>query len=166
MTDIEEITIDESYTNIVTINTIKAGESGPIITIKSPKGQKIEIIGTNDVGGKIDAHTLRTRISNKDDNVIDLYTEIVITHEKSNDIIQTIKLYYYDISMVKDVDLYEDINLTKRVTFYRHKTNLEWYRLKNTMILDEGEILVISVIRPKQDIEKVKLALDAIIRNK
>lgn len=166
MTNKEDTTIDERCIDIVTINNLKAGETGPVITIKSPKGKKIEIIGTNGVNNKRDIHALRARIADKDDNAIDLRTEIVITHEKSNEIIQTIKLYYYDISMVKDVSLYEDINLTKRVTFYRYKTNLEWYRLKNTMILDEGERLVISVVRPKQDIEKVKLALDVIIESK
>lgn len=166
MTNKEDITIDERCVDIVTINNLKARETGPVITIKSPKGKKIEIIGINDVKDKRDAHALRVRIADKDDNAIDSYTEITITHEKSNEIIQTIKLYYYDISIVKDASLYEDINLTKKVTFYRHKTDLEWYRLKNTVILDEEERLVISVIRPKQDIEKVKLALDITIKSK
>lgn len=166
MVAIEEITIDESHIDVVTINNLKAGETGPVITIKSPKGQKIEIIGTDGVDNKRDTHALRTRIADKNDNAIDFYTKIVITHEKSNEIIRTIKLYYYDISMVKDASLYEDINLTKRVTFYRHKTDLEWYRFKNMIILDEEDMLVISVINPKRDIEKVKLALGAIIKNK
>ncbi len=166
MTNKEDITIDEISTDIVTINNLKAGETGPVITIKSPKGKKIEIIGTSDVNSIRDAHALRTMIADKNDNAIDFYTKIVITHEKSNEIIRTIKLYYYDIGMVKDASLYEDINLTKKVTFYRHKTDLEWYRFKNTMILDEGERLVISVIRPKQDIENVKFALDVTTRNK
>lgn len=166
MTNKEDITIDERSTDIVTINNLKAGETGPVITIKSPKGKKIEIIGMSDVNSIIDAHALRTRIADKNDNAIDFLTKVVITHEKSNEIVRTIKVYYCDISTVQDVSLYEDINLTKRVTFYRHKTDIKWYRFKNTIILDEEDKLVISVTNPKQDIEKVKFALDVTIKNK
>lgn len=166
MTNKEDITIDERNVDIVTINNLKAGETGPVITIKSPKGKKIEIIGTSDVDSIIDAHALRARIADKNDNAIDFLTKIVIIHEKSNEIIRTVKVYYSDISIVQDVNLYEDINLTKRVTFYKHKTDIKWYRFKNTIILDEEDKLIISVTNSKQDIEKVKFALDVTMKNK
>ncbi len=160
----EDLTIDEiNYKDIVTTNKLEAGKTGPIITIKVPKGQEIEIIGI-DYGNIRDAHTLKVRFSDKDDHSIDLSTKIIINHERSNEIIKTTKLFYSDISMIKCVTLYEDVDLTKPLIMYNFKTNLEWYRFKDTITLEEGDALIISAIKPNKDIEKIKFALDAMIR--
>lgn len=157
---------DAEHTDIVTINNLKAGDSGPVITIKPPKNKKIVIIGVNDDDNIVNAHVLITRMADKYDKAIDLNTEITITHEKSNDILKTIKLSYGDISMVKCVILYEDIDLSKPIVMYNLRNNIEWYRFKNTIILDGEEKLVISAIKPNKDIEKVKLSLEALIKKK
>ena len=157
----EEMTINEiEHKDMITLDNLKAGNIGPIITIKAPKGKMIEIVGI-DKEDNINAHALRTRITDKDDNAIDFYTEIIITHEKRDNTAQTTKLFYYDICMVKDTTLYEDVNLTKKIVMYRHKSCSEWYRFKNTITLEEGEKLIISAVKPNRDIEKIKLALDA-----
>ncbi len=168
--DTDEICIDEidtKYKDIVTTNSLKIGETGPVITIKVPKGKKIKIVGITDpvLDDKNDVHTLITRLSDIDDKAIDFMTKVVITHEKSDDIVTISKLFYYDINMIATSTLYKDPDLTQGTTFYRLKTDREWYRLKNTIILNEDEKLVISAISPNRDIENIKFAICANIGN-
>ncbi len=159
--------IDERYKEIVTTNSIKTGETGPVITIKVPKGKKIKIVGTTDpiLDDKNNAHTLITRFSDIDDKVIDFMTKVIITHEKSDNSVTISKLYYCDINMIAKYTLYKDPDLTKGTTFYRLKTDLEWYRFKDTVILNEDEKLVISTISPNRNIENIKFATYANIEN-
>jgi hypothetical protein len=49
--NMETVCIDEmneKYKEIVKTNSLKAGETGPVITIKALKGKRIKIIGTTD----------------------------------------------------------------------------------------------------------------------
>jgi len=159
--------VDKRYKEIVTTNSLKKGETGPVITIKVPEGKKIKIIGITDpvLEDKNDAHTLVTRLSDRDDNTVDFMTKVVITHERSDDTVTISKMFYYDINMIATSTLYKDPDLTNGTTFYRLKTDLEWYRFKDTIILNEDEKLVISVINPNRDIEKIKFAICANIEN-
>ncbi len=159
--------INERYKDIVTTNRLKSGKTGPIITIKVPKGRKIKIIGTTDpcINDKNDAYTLVTRLSDRDDSAIDFMTKMVITHERSNDTVTISKPFYCDINMISDSSLYEDPDLKKKITLYALKNQTRWYRFKNTVILNEEEKLVISAINPNRDIEKIKFAVWADIKN-
>ena len=172
MGDIDEGTIyideiSERYRDIVTTNSLKAGDTGPVITIKVPKGKKIKIIGTTDpsLDDKNDAHTLVTRLSDKDDIAIDFMTNMTITHEKHNNIVIISKPFYCDINMISDSNLYEDPDLKKKITLYGLKNETRWYRFKNTVLLNEEEKLVINAISPNRDIEKIKFAICADIEN-
>ena len=167
---IDEICIDEidtKYKDIVTTNSLKTGETGPVITIKVPKGKKIKIVGITDhiLDDKNDAHTLITRLSDIDDKAIDFMTKMVITHEKSDDSVTISKPFYCDINMIATSTLYKDPDLTQGTTFYRLKTDREWYRFKDTIILNEDEKLVISAISPNRNIDKIKFAIYANIEN-
>lgn len=62
------------------------------------------------------------------------------------------------------MDAYENINLPIPAELYRLKSDIEWYRIENTIILDKEDRLVISVVNPKKNIENIKLALDATIK--
>jgi hypothetical protein len=159
--------IDKRYEEIVTTNNLKTGETGPVITIKVPKGKKIKIVGITDpvLEDKNDANTLVTRLSDRDDNAIDFMTKVVITHEKSDGTVTISKLFYCDINMITTSTLYKDPDLTNGTTFYRLKTDLEWYIFKDTIILNEDEKLVISAISPNMNIEKIKFAICANIEN-
>lgn len=159
--------VDKRYKDIVTTNSLKTGESGPVITIKVPKGKKIKIIGITDpiLDDKNYAHTLITRLSDRDDNAIDFMTKIVITHEKSDDSVIISKLFYCDINMIVASTLYNDPDLKKGTIFYRLKNDLEWYRFKNTIILNEDEKLIISAISPNRNIENIKFAIYANIED-
>ncbi len=159
--------ISERFRDIVTTNRLKAGETGPIITIKAPKGKKLKIIGTTDpsLDDKDDAHTLVTRFSDKDDVAIDFMTKMTITHEKSNDTVIISKPFYCDINIISDSNLYEDPDLKKKITLYGLKNETRWYRFKNTVLLNEEEKPVISAISPNRDIEKIKFAICADMEN-
>ncbi len=153
--------IDQSYKDIVTMNNLKAGETGPVITIKAPKDKKIKIVGTTDpsLNDRNDAYTLIIRLSDKDDIAIDFMTKMIMTHEKSNDSTTISNPFYGDINMIRTSSFYEDPDLKKEMTLYRHKTAIEWYRLKYTLVLNEGEKFIISAINPNRDIEKIKFAM-------
>ena len=159
--------ISERYKDIVTTNSLRAGETGPVITIKVPKGKKMKIIGTTDpsLDDKNDAYTLVARLSDKDDIAIDFMTRVTITHEKSNDTVIISKPFYYDINVIRDSSLYEDPDLKKKITLYGLKNETMWYRFKNTVVLNEEEKLVIGVISPNRDIEKIKFAIYVDIEN-
>lgn len=159
--------IDKRYKEIVTTNSLKTGETGPVITIKVPKGKKIKIVGITDpvLDDKNNAHTLVTRLSDRDDKAIDFMTKVTMTHEKSDSTVTISKLFYCDINMITTSTLYKDPDLTKGTTFYRLKTDLEWYRFKDTIILNEDEKLVINAISPNRNIEKIKFAIYVNIEN-
>ena len=159
--------ISERYKDMVETNSLKAGETGPVITIKVPKGKNIKIIGTTDpsLDDKNDAYTLVTRLSDKDDIAIDFMTKMIITHEKSNDTVIISRPFYCDINMISDSSLYEDPDLKKKITLYGLKNETRWYRFKNTVVLNEEEKLVISATSPNRDIEKIKFAICTDIEN-
>lgn len=159
--------ISERYRDMATTNNLKAGDTGPVITIKAPKGKKIKIVGITDpsLDNKNDAHTLLTRLSDKDDIAIDFMTKMIITHEKYNGTVVISKPFYCDINMIYDSSLYEDPDLKKKITLYGLKNETRWYRFKNTVVLNEEEKFVISAISPNRDIEKIKFAICVDIEN-
>ena len=166
----ETICIDEvnkSYKEMVKVSSLEAGKTGPVITIKVPKGKRMKIIGITDpsLDNKNDAHTLVTRLSDKDDVAIDFMTKVSIAHGKFNYNVIVSNLFYCDINMILDFSLYEDPDLKKKVTFYRLKDETMWYRFKNTVVLNEEEKLVISVINPNRNVENIKFAICADIEN-
>lgn len=169
-TGTETICIDETnenYKEIATTNNLKSGETGPIITIKAPKGKRMKIIGITDpsLADKNDAYTLVSRLSDKDDIAIDFMTKILMTHKKFNYTVIISKLFYCDINTVSEFSLYEDPDLKKKVTFYKLKNDTMWYRFKDTVVLNEDEKLIISAINPDRDIEKIKFAIWTDIEN-
>ena len=159
--------IDEKYKEIVKTSSLKAGETGAVITIKASKGKRIKIIGTTDpsLNNKNDAYTLVTRLSDEEDRAIDFMTRTTIAHEKSGNTVIISKPFYCDINLISDSSLYEDPDLKKKVTLYGMKNETKWYRFKNTVILDEEEKLIISIINPNRNIEKIKFAICADIEN-
>lgn len=159
--------VNETYNGMVTVSSLKAGETGPVITIEAPKGKRIKIIGITDpsLANKNEAYTLVTRLSDNDDIAIDFMTNVSITHKKFNYTVVISKLFYCDINTISEFSLYEDPDLRKKVTFYSLKNETMWYRFKNTITLNEEEKLIISVINPNRNIENIKFAIWADIEN-
>lgn len=120
----EQLTLDELNTNLVVLFGLAAGATGTVIDIRAPAGQKISIMGTQQIPRGADArsaHALRIRTANSADVEIPIFTKIRITKEKTSEaIIQLARVFY------------ADINLTKQVgASVTQKTDLEWYRFND-----------------------------------
>ena len=120
----EQITLDELNTNLVTLFGLAAGATGTVIDIRAPAGQKISIMGTQQVPRGADArsaHALRIRLADTADAEIPIFSKIRITKEKTSEaIVQLARVFYADVNLTKFTG-------TAGAT---QKTDLEWYRFK------------------------------------
>ena len=121
----EQLTLDENNTNLVTLFALAAGTTGTVIDIRCPAGQKMSLMGTQQVPRGADArtaHALRVRLANTVDTEIDLNTKIRITKEKTSEaIVQLARVFYADVNLTKN----QLSTPTSAATF---KTDFEWYR--------------------------------------
>lgn len=120
----EQLTLDELNTNLVTLFTLPAASTGAVIDIRAPAGQKISIMGTQQIPRGADArsaHSLRIRLANTLDAEIPIFSKIRITKEKTSEAITQLARIFY-----------ADVNLTKQVgVSTTQKTDLEWYRFND-----------------------------------
>lgn len=154
----EQITLDELNTNLVTLFGLAGGATGTVIEVRAPAGQKISIMGTQQVPRGADArtaHALRIRLAGTGDAEIPIYTKVRITKEKTSEaIVQLARVFY------------ADVNLTKQTgTDPVNKTDLEWYRFKQGIELNGEQRLKIIAINTETgnfdiDPDHVKFALD------
>lgn len=135
----EQITLDENYNKIVTLDDVVGGATGPFIDIRCPAGQKFSIMGTQQIMRGADArsaHALRMRLANSSDGEIGLYNKIRFTKEGITDSITNIARVFYI-----------DVNLTKQTGANpQNKTDLEWYRYKQGVELNGEQHLIFSAI--------------------
>src|SRR3972149_5105859 len=102
----EQITLDELNTNLVTLFGLAAGGTGTVIDIRAPAGQKISIMGTQQIPRGADAE-------------VPIFSKIRITKEKTSEaIVQLARVFYADVNLTKFTG-------TAGAT---QKTDLEWYR--------------------------------------
>lgn len=154
----EQITLDELNTNLVTLFGLAAGATGTVIDIRSPAGQKISIMGTQQTVRGADArtaHSLRIRLADTGDVETPIFTKVRMTKEKTSEaIVQLARIFY------------ADVNLTKQVgASVTQKTDLEWYRYKQGIELNGEQHLKIILINTEAtavpiDPAHVKFALD------
>lgn len=120
----EQITLDELNTNLVTLFGLAAGATGTVIDIRAPAGQKISLMGTQQVPRGADArsaHALRIRLADTADMEVPIFSKIRIIKEKTSEaIVQLCRIFYADVNLTKQVG----VSVTQ-------KTDLEWYRFKN-----------------------------------
>ena len=77
----EQITLDELNTNLVTLFGLAAGGTGTVIDIRAPAGQKISIMGTQQIPRGADArsaHALRIRLADTADAEVPIFSKIRI----------------------------------------------------------------------------------------
>jgi len=115
----EQLTLDELNTNLVTLFGLPAGATGTVIDIRAPAGQKISIMGTQQVVRGADArsaHALRMRLANTADAEAPIFSKVRMIKEKTSEaIVQLARIFY------------ADTNLTKQVgASVTQKTDLEW----------------------------------------
>jgi len=154
----EQITLDELNTNLVTLFGLAAGATGTVIDIRAPAGQKISIMGTQQVVRGADArtaHALRIRLANTADVEVPIFSKIRIIKEKTSEaIVQLARVFY------------ADVNLTKQTGgSTTQKTDLEWYRFKQGVELNGEQHLKIILINTEAgtsavDPAHIKFALD------
>jgi len=129
----EQITLDELNTNLMTLFGLAAGGTGTVIDIRAPAGQKISIMGTQQIPRGADArsaHALRIRLADTADLEVPIFSKIRITKEKTSEaIVQLARVFYADVNLTKFTG-------TAGAT---QKTDLEWYRFKQGVELKNLE---------------------------
>lgn len=148
----EPLTIQECDSgNLVSTNNIGAGETGPVIQIRTPVGGTITIMGTLQVPrGSESDHKLSVRLADSQDNEIAPETGIEIVKESPTMVCTTIaRLPYYHISPIKN-NLY--------TTIRRRKS--EYHSFRDGIWLGPDYGLKISVINPDRDIKDIKFWFD------
>lgn len=144
----EQLTLDELNTNIVTLQQVAAGATGWAIDVRSPAGQKITIMGAQQVGAGADArtaHALRIRFADTSENELAFNTKIRITKEKSSEaVVQLARIFYADVNLTKQPGAAGAVAAGSQPVTY--KTDLEWYRFKQGVELNGEQRLRVYVI--------------------
>lgn len=154
----EQLVLDELNTNLVTLFGLSANATGTVIDIRAPAGQKISMMGVQQIPRGADArsaHALRLRFADTGDTEIPIYSKIRITKEKTSEaIIQLVRCFY------------ADANLTKTVgDSTTQKTDQEWYRWSQGVELNGEQHLKIILINTELpptavDAAHIKFALN------
>ena len=159
----EQITLDELNTNLVTLFGLAAGATGTVIDIRAPAGQKISIMGTQQIPRGADArsaHALRIRLADTADAEIPIFSKIRITKEKTSEaIVQLARVFYADVNLTKMA------GTAGATTLATQKTDLEWYRFKQGVEMNGEQHLKIILINTESpltsvDAAHIKFALD------
>lgn len=144
----EQLTLDELNTNIVTTQAVAASATGWAIDVRSPAGQKITLMGTQQVGAGADArtaHALRIRFADSSENELAFNTKIRITKEKSSEaVIQLARIFYADVNLVKQPGNQGGVAAGSSPVTY--KTDPEWYRFKQGVELNGEQRLRIYIV--------------------
>lgn len=154
----EQITLDELNTNLVTLFGLAAGNTGTVIDVRAPAGQKISIMGTQQAPRGADArtaHAMRIRLADTGDTEINPYTKIRVTKEKTSEaIVQLARVFYADANLTKQNGASAALAL--------QKTDLEWYRFKQGVELNGEQHLKIIAVAPDIAVDSahIKFALD------
>ena len=126
--------IDERNKDIIIINDSE-------IIINGQKNKVIKIIGMNDVANPTDACALFMKIIDKNGNEV-----------QTNSIIKISKIVNCKVESIPSRVFYADVNMyrsyynEKKELITKPKTNLEWYRFKKSIILNESDQLIIRAI--------------------
>jgi hypothetical protein len=153
----EQLSLDELNTNLVTLFGLNLGATGVVIDVRAPAGQKISIMGTQQVPKGADArtaHALRIRLAGTTDTEINPYVKIRITKEKTSEaVVQLARIFYADVNLTKS---------NAGTAAALQKTDLEWYRFKQGVELNGEQHLRIYVINPDINVDSghIKFALD------
>ncbi len=142
----EQITLDELNTNIVTTQLVAAAGTDWCIDVRAPAGQKITIMGTQQIGAGADArtaHALRIRLAGSADGAeVQFRTKIRLTKEKSSEaVVQLARVFYADVNLTKMQSTADDATV-------HYKTDPEWYRFKQGVELNGEQRLRVYVISP------------------
>jgi hypothetical protein len=154
----EQLTLDELNTNMTNTYNVAAGATAVAVQVVCPAGQKISIMGAQQVMRGADArtaHALRMRLLDTADAELPLATKIRITKEKTSEaVVQLARCFYADVNLIKQLGAAAANNY--------YKTDEEWYRFKQGVELNGQQYLRIYIINPPVSINAadVTFALD------
>ena len=138
-----QVTLNQNYAKIVTVAGGALATTANIIDIRVPAGQKMSIMGTQQISRGADArtaHALRVRFAGTSDAEISLLSTVRMTKEKTiDDVVQLHRGFYADISYNKQL-------LSAQGATPSLKTDLEWYRFKQGIEFNGEEHFIISTI--------------------
>jgi hypothetical protein len=141
-----QITLDENNARIVTTTGAAVNTTTAIVDVRCPAGQKISIMGTQQIQRGADArtaHSLRIRFAGTNDVEVSQLTKIRITKEKTTeDIVQLARVFYNDVSMIKQLGA-----ITAGLgSVAQYKDDSIWYRFKQGIELNGEEHLFVYVV--------------------
>lgn len=158
----ENVFIDELSTNYVLLHGVRSGTTGNVIEIVVPRGQKISVMGTQQLrkgqDGK-EAYPLMVRLADKDDNEVHSFTKMRIVKACTmGSVTNLARVFYADINMMKGNSGSSD-NM-------KLKTENEWYRFKGGFELSGGQsfgIDALNDVMSSKDIDPdhIKFSLQA-----
>ena len=139
----EQLTLDELNTNLVTLYGVAANATGVAIDVRAPAGQKISVMGTQQIPRGADArsaHSFRIRLADTSDNEIAMNTKIRISKEKTSEaLVQLARIFYADINLTKHSGGAGNIGVM-------YKTDLEWFRFKQGVELNGEQHMRLYVV--------------------
>lgn len=153
-----QLTVDEHNTHIISTYDVNSNCTGQIIDFRCPAGQKMTIMGKQQVplgGDYRTAHTFRARISDENDIELPLQTKIRIVKENSTEsVIQLARLFYGDISLTAQQ--------SDDPRHPRLKTDDQWFRFLQGIELNGEEHLRVYIINSERNIlaRNIRMALD------
>ncbi|MDD3474351.1 MAG: hypothetical protein PHP08_00425 [Candidatus Dojkabacteria bacterium] len=140
-----QIVLDEKNTRIVTLTGGPVGNTTAVIDVRCPAGQKMSIMGTQQVPAGQDfntAHALRVRLAGTTDQEISPLTKIRITKEKTTeDLVQLARPFYQDVSITK-----QRIAAVGTQLGHQFKTSSEYYRFTQGIELNGEEHWFLYVV--------------------
>lgn len=138
-----QITLDEMNTRIVTTTGGIVGATFAVIDVRCPAGQKMSVMGTQQIQRGADArtaHALRIRLAGTADVETSQFTKIRLTKEKTTeDVVQLARVFYNDVSMIKQLNT--GIGGTALL-----KDDAQWYRFKQGIELNGEEHFFVYVV--------------------
>lgn len=157
----EQITLDQTNLDLVTTGSVPASGTGTFITITVPSGQKVSIMGTQQIPRGADArtaHALRIRAADTADVEINILNSMRITKRRnSGAVTELARPFYADVNLIHKL-------ATPGLEATTPKTDLEWYRFKQGIEVLGTQTLKIDVqnlIAPDSiDEDHVRFALD------
>lgn len=155
----EQLSIDESSTNLVTTNDINVGDTRNVIDIRCPAGRSITIMGVEQVPNGIDPATAhRVILDIRDTYGVEIpgNTKIRIVKMKpSQQIVQLVREFYSIFSLNRAIT-------TEIGTIRVYKADNELYRWRRGVMLNEEELLRIEIINSEVKIPSgnVKFTID------
>jgi hypothetical protein len=166
----ENIFIDELSTNYVLMHGVRSGTTGNVIEIVVPRGQKISVMGTQQLrkgqDGK-EAYPLMVRLADKDDNEVHSCTKMRIVKTCTmSSVTNLARVFYADINMIKGGGGSGDGSDCSCSNSIKFKTENEWYRFKGGFELSGGQsfgIDALNNVMSSRDIdsEHIKFSLQA-----